>query len=122
MDPDSQEAHNDEFLPAANAMRPALMELASSKKDRKYRKLRAGEIASLPDGRKELEAFADWLRKDRQVRKRVADTWNSVVQQGQDRSLPSAFSVQSVNDPDNETCIEDSCIYGTYCNYEIEHY
>ena len=84
------------WMSAANGMRPALMELASNKKDRN---LTASEVASLPDGRIELEPFAEWLREDEQVQKKVAEAWNDLVQQGLDRSVASAFSTQLVNPP-----------------------
>ena len=87
----------DRWLCAANRMRSSLMELASVKEDRK---LEAGDVALLPQGRMELEPFADWLRNDTQVQKRVADAWNSVVREGQDCDLPPAFSLQLVNPPD----------------------
>jgi hypothetical protein len=88
--------HQDRWLSAAKGMRPALMDFASRRADRT---LKASEVAVLPEGRKELEPFADWLRDDQQVQARVADAWNSVVQAGQDLSLPDVFSVQLVNPP-----------------------
>lgn len=76
-------------------MRPALFELASKKKGLR---LEAHEIASLPEARKDLGPFADWLREDQQVQKRVADAWNSLAHENQDLSVPPVFSVQLAND------------------------
>ena len=52
--------HGNRWLTAANGMRPALMDLASKKHDQT---LTMSEVASLPDGRKELDPFAKWLGK-----------------------------------------------------------
>ena len=89
-----RESYDDRWLYAAKGMRPALMELALSRKDPI---LTTKEIASLPDGRTELEPFADWLRTDQEVQERVVDMWNSIVRQGQHVNLPGAFSVPLVN-------------------------
>ena len=89
-----EDTYVDRWMSAANGMRQALTELASKKDDRK---LSASEIALLPDGRDALDPFAEWLRDDQDVQRRVAQTWNSLVQDGQDLDVPSAFSVQVVN-------------------------
>jgi hypothetical protein len=89
--------HLNVWLSAANGMRPALMDLASRKKDHH---LKASELATLAEGREDLEPFATWLRDDQQVQARVADAWNSVVQAGRHLSLPDVFSVQLVNPPE----------------------
>ena len=104
--------HENRWLSAALAMRPALVALASTKKDRA---LDASDVALLPDGRDDLAPFADWLREDERVQRRVADAWNGVVQEGQDHSVPRAFSVQLVNDPDISE--DDSWLYYTLHDY-----
>jgi len=92
---DGRKPYIDRWVSAANDMRPALFELASRKKDLR---LEAHEIASLPEARKDLGPFADWLREDQQVQKRVADAWNSLAHENQDLSVPPVFSVQLAND------------------------
>ena len=104
--------HGNRWLTAANGMRPALMDLASKKHDQT---LTMSEVASLPDGHKELEPFADWLREDQQVQKRVADSWNSVVQEGGHLDLPIAFSVQLANPLGISS--DDEWVYSTQYDY-----
>mgnify|MGYP003715478377 CR=1 FL=1 len=82
-------------MSAANGLRPALAELAPSRKDRT---LTASDIALLADGRKELQPFADCLRADHEVQERVADRWNSIVQDGRDHEPPYVFAVQMITD------------------------
>ena len=94
------------------------MELASGKKDRE---LEAEDIFLLPDGRKELEPFADRLRNDRQVQRRVADAWNSIVQQGQDRVLPTEFTFPLVNPPNKSWADEWLKVSGHDYDVESEH-
>ena len=88
------------------------MDLASKKHDPS---LTISEVASLPDGHKELEPFADWLREDQQVQKRVADSWNSVVQEGGHLDLPIAFSVQLANPLGISS--DDEWVYSTQYDY-----
>ena len=104
--------HGNRWLSAANGMRPALMNLASRKDNPS---LTTSEVASLPDGRKELEPFADWLREDQQVQKRVADSWNSVVGEGGHLDLPIAFSVQMANPLGISS--DDRWVYSTQYDY-----
>jgi len=104
--------HLDPWLSAANAMRPALIDFASSREDPH---LTPKEIASLPDGREDLEPFATWLREDQQVQKRVADVWDDIVREGKHCALPTGFSVPRVNG--FELSDDDSWIYLTRYDY-----
>lgn len=76
-------ASADRWLEAANAMKPALAELASTRRDRV---LSARDVALLPRQCKGLDPFRKWLRKDQQVQRRVANAWNSLVWENWDRA------------------------------------
>jgi hypothetical protein len=104
--------HLNRWLSAANGMRPALIDFASIRKDPN---LTPSEIASLPDGREDLEPFATWLREDQQVQTQVAEMWNSIVREGKHLTLPSGFSVPRVNG--SKLSDDDSWIYLTRHEY-----
>ena len=107
------ETHLNRWLSAANGMRPALMDFASSRKDPN---LTPKEVASLPDGREDLEPFAMWLREDEQVQQQVAYMWNSLVREGQHLNLPSGFfTMPRVNGVDISE--DDRWIYLTRHEY-----
>jgi len=53
--------------------------------------------------------------EDQQVQKRVVDSWNSVVQEGEHLHLPIAFSVQLANPLGISS--DDRWVYSTQYDY-----